>query len=128
MARDLPGAQAERIGRAARAQAHEDASALDPDLAHEDPVSEENGRHRLSRATLVADRRELDERPAAATAAHEDDGSVRSQVPVEIPECGDVGETHGDLRRRARRRLRLERPVAQGGAARRDARGVRGVE
>src|SRR5439155_12344288 len=105
VARDLPCAEAERIGRTAHPRAHQDAAALDPYLAYENPVSEENGRHRMGRAMLVADSRELDECSAAAAAAHEDDGGVRGQVPIEISERGDVGETHDDLRRRAGRRL-----------------------
>ena len=82
----------------------------------------------MGRAVLVPDRSELDECPAAAAAAHEDDSGVRGQVPVEISERGDVGETHDDLRRRAGRRLRFERSVVEGGAARRDARGVGRVQ
>src|SRR5438034_11073786 len=68
--RDLARAEAERIGRTAHSQAHQDAAALDPYLAYENPVSEENGRHRMGRAMLVPDRRELDECPTAAAAAH----------------------------------------------------------
>src|SRR5438067_11487572 len=66
VARDLARAEAERIGRTAHPKAHQDAAALDPYFAHEDPVSEEDGRHRMGRAMLVAGSRELDECPAAS--------------------------------------------------------------
>src|SRR5437879_12571272 len=49
VARDLAGAEAERIGRTAHPQAHQDAAALDPYLAHADPISEENRRVRTTR-------------------------------------------------------------------------------
>jgi hypothetical protein len=126
--RHLACEPSERIGRAPRTQTHDHVLLVDADLSNEDAVTEERRRERSRDAAVIAHERELDERPRAPSARHEDRRAVGVPVPVDVAERGRVGEPHDDPRRRARRGLRLVDAVPKLRSARHDTRRVRRAE